>query len=104
MRTYSLTVPLPERTFTVLGYMRTIVTTCHRKLKVKNRTEDEYLASDCHYIFRASEGCLRSQDLENKGVSRAWAAGPGGFTPNMGYANGELRKDQQNDEVLRFID
>src|SRR5512133_2215475 len=29
MRTYSLTVPLEERTFTVLGYMRTIITTNH---------------------------------------------------------------------------
>jgi hypothetical protein len=44
----------------------------------------KYIASDCHYTFRASEGCLTSQDLENKGFSREQAVGPGGLTPNMG--------------------
>jgi hypothetical protein len=64
--------------------MRAIVTTRHWEIKVKFRKVNEYLDSDCHYTFRASEGYLTSQNLENKGFSRERAAGPGGFTPNMG--------------------
>src|ERR1700680_665172 len=41
--------------------------------------------SDYHYTFRASGGPPRTEGLENKAFARAEAAGPRGFTPNMGY-------------------
>src|SRR6202171_4075924 len=65
--------------------MRTIITTNRWSFKgiVGDIEADSGLS--CHYTFRAGGGSPAAQGLENKAFSRAGAAGPGGFTPNMGY-------------------
>ena len=59
-----------ERTFTVLGYMRTIITTYRGELKVKIRDSSVVLESYCHYAFRAGEGSPDGLGLENKAFLR----------------------------------
>src|SRR4051794_16008047 len=46
-------VPLVERTFTVLGYMRTIITTNQGKSRVNSGESWEDIGSHCHYAFWA---------------------------------------------------
>jgi hypothetical protein len=51
--------------------------------------------SDCHYTFRADGGPSHAKILENKAFLHAQAAGPGGFTPNMGYRAEQAKKGRQ---------
>src|SRR5258707_7060268 len=65
--------------------MRTIITTNHGDSRGFFGILLDDSESDCHYTFRAGRGPPRAKGLENKGDSRAPAAGLDGFTPNMGY-------------------
>ena len=79
-----MTVPLLERTLTVLGYMRTSITTFHEIFKEIIRQIRVIFRSILSLRFSAFGGGCRKQILENKAISHARAAEVGGFTPNMG--------------------
>jgi hypothetical protein len=64
--------------------MRTSITTNHREYKEFLGNFVVNSESDCHYTFRAGEGLLCTNGLENKAFSRAAAVGLGEFTPNIG--------------------
>jgi hypothetical protein len=64
--------------------MRTIITTFFRIVKEIVERLSGYSEFYCHYTFRPGRGSPEAQGLENKAFSRAAAADPGGFTPNMG--------------------
>ena len=79
-----MTVPLEERTFTVLGYMRTIITTDHWVIKGMIRDIPGQFRIKLSLRYTSRRGVTPAKGLENKAFSRE-AAGRGCFTPNMGY-------------------
>src|SRR5512135_1083918 len=108
-RTYALTVPLEERTLTVLGYMGEIITTRFRFCKEIIEEDSEKSESNCHYTVRDGGGSPEAQGLENKAFSRAAAADSGGFTPNMGkrrpvkYVDEWVQRDGYEGAVRQLI-
>src|SRR5262249_55434209 len=74
-RTYSLTVPLEERTLTVLGYMRTIITTDRGESREISGNQRKTLDQIVTTLLRPP----RSGTQENKDLRRA----SGLSTPNM---------------------
>src|SRR5262245_14508007 len=85
MRTYSMTLPLEERTLTVLGYMRTIVMTKSSRIKTELAVFLRIPRANCHYAFRVGGGSEFQQTLENKAFQRAGVPRGSVLTSNMGY-------------------
>src|SRR5450631_759404 len=71
MRTYSLTVPLEERTLTVLGYMRTSITTHLAAFKGNHCELSVNSCRDCHYDFWDSSSGVVRKTSKTRGF-REW--------------------------------
>src|SRR5512132_855438 len=85
MRTYSLTVPLEERTFTVLGYMRTIITTNQGESREICGNSRKTLNQIVTTLFGPTGGPLR-EEPGNQGVFAHGSCRPGWLHPKHGLA------------------
>src|SRR5512132_1203142 len=83
MRTYSLTVPLEERTFTGLGYMRTIITTNHGESREICGNSRKTLNQIVTTLFGPTGGPLR-EEPGNQGVFAHGSCRPGWLHPKHG--------------------
>src|SRR5512132_3357099 len=83
MRTYSLTVPLEERTFTVLGYMRTIITTNQGESREICGNSRKTLNQIVTTLFGPTGGPLR-EEPGKQGVFAHGSRRPGWLHPKHG--------------------
>src|SRR5512133_2596844 len=91
MRTYSLTVPLEERTFTVLGYMRTIITTNHGESREICGNSRKTLNQIVTTLFGPTGGPLR-EEPGKQGVFAHGSRRPGWLHPKHGVGVSPFRK------------
>src|SRR5512135_3808255 len=84
-RTYSLTVPLEERTFTVLGYMRPIITTNQGESREICGNSRKTLNQIVTTLFGPTRGPLR-EEPGNQGVFAHGSCRPGWLHPKHGIA------------------